>query len=526
MEVRTLSNTYQDSVKLMRIANETRTEFGVDEAVAMMGTQENKDLLRDMGSIDTADIAALQPDDLILAVDDGDGETAQAAVAHMESQIKGQQERDTQESQEERTAKSLYGALDRRPNANLALISVPGEYATREAWNALHEGLHVHVFSDNVSIEDERRLKTYGRENDLLVMGPDCGTAILNQVPLGFANSVDSGQIGVVAAAGSGLQEVTALLDRAGAGVSQAIGTGGRDLKDEVGGLTMLQGLEMLEGDADTEAIVLISKPPDDETMTDLLERIEDCPKPVVVEFVGSDPGPVESAGATPSKSLADAARAAVTALPTTEKEGSVSFAGGLDAFRHPDEASDVLEALGDPEPQRQFVRGLYSGGTLATEAAVLLEEATGELSSNVGLGAPVADPLAPEGNAIIDLGADEFTRSRPHPMIDSTIRDDQLAATLQDPEVAVVLMDVILGYGAHEDPAQPILDVLGEQPGATWPAVVTSVVGTPGDPQDWESQVRKLADAGVYVCESNAEAVELTRQLHAATQSNGGTQE
>lgn len=526
MEIRTLSNTYQDSVKLMRIANETRTEFGVDEAVAMMGTQENKDLLQDMGTINAGDIAALQPDDLILAVDDADSETARAAVSHMESEIKGEQERDTQESREDRTAKSLYGALDRHPNANMALISVPGEYATREAWKALHEGLHVHVFSDNVSIEDERRLKTYGRENDLLVMGPDCGTAIVNQVPLGFANSVGSGQIGVVAAAGSGLQEVTALLDRAGAGVSQAIGTGGRDLKDEVGGLTMLQGLEMLEGDSDTEVIVLISKPPDSETMTELLARIEDCPKPVVVEFVGSDPGAAESAGARPATSLADAAREAVTALPASESAGSVSFAGGLDSFTDPDDAGSVLEDLGEPDSERQFVRGLYSGGTLATEAAVLLDETTPDLATNVGLGTPVEDALAPAGNAIIDLGADEFTRSRPHPMIDSTIRDDQLEETLQDSDVSVILMDVILGYGAHEDPAQPILDVLETRSGDAWPAVVTSVVGTTGDPQDWESQVRKLAKAGVYVTESNADAVELTKQLLAQTQNSGGMQQ
>lgn len=525
MEVRTLSNTYQDSVKLMRIANETRTEFGVDEAVAMMGTQENKDLLQEMGSIETAEIAALQPDDLIIAVDDPDAETARAAVSHMESQIKGEQERETQESQEERTAKSLYGALDRHPNANLALISVPGEYATREAWKALHEGLHVHIFSDNVGIEAERRLKTYGRENDLLVMGPDCGTAILNQVPLGFANSVESGDIGVVAAAGSGLQEVTALLDRAGAGVSQAIGTGGRDLKDAVGGRTMFQGLEMLESDPDTDVIVLISKPPDTETMDDLLDRIQDCPKPVVVEFVGSDPEPVRAAGATPSSSLADAAREAVKARPGGHDEGTVSFSGGLEVFTEPQDADGVLESLGTPGPERQFVRGLYSGGTLATEAAVLLDDATSTLSSNLGLGTPVEDALAPEGNAIIDLGADEFTRSRPHPMIDSTIRDDQLADTLADPEVLVVLMDVILGYGAHDDPAQPILDVLGERAGENWPAVVTSVVGTQGDPQDWESQVRKLADAGVYVCESNAEAVQLAKQLHTEVHSNGGSQ-
>lgn len=521
MEVVTLSDTYQDSVKLMRIANEARQSFGVEEAVAMMGTQENKELLTDLGTIDAADLADLQPDDLILAVIDDDRDTAREAVTWMETEVSGAQERGETEDARDRPPKSLYGALDRHPNANLALISIPGEYATREAWKALQEGLHVHIFSDNVGLEAERKLKTYGRANDQLVMGPDCGTAIINEVPLGFANEVDDGSIGVVSAAGSGLQEVTSLIDRAGAGISQAIGTGGRDLTDAIGGIAMQQGLDLLVADDETEVVVLVSKPPDPATMDDLLEEIDDCPIPVVVAFVGSDPEPVDAVGATPATSLADAARKAVEALPGAGAD--VSFADGVTSFTPRDAGAAIVDDRTDPGPDRGTVRGLYSGGTLCSEAATMLAGSVDGLASNVGVGDAVADPHNPSGNAVVDLGADEFTHGRPHPMIDSSIRDDQLRAALTDETVAVVLIDVILGYAAHEDPATPVVDVVTDVETGDWPVVVASVVGTRGDPQQWSMQVETLADAGVVVGESNADAAALTADVLGALDVQGG---
>lgn len=514
MEVVTLSDTYQDSVKLMRIANETRETFGVEEAVAMMGTQENKALLEDLGTIDAAALADLNPDDLVLAVVDDDRSNAQEAIEWMEAEVSGSADRDRGDDTGDRTPRSLYGALDRHPDANIGLISVPSEYAAREAWKALHEGLHVHIFSDNVDLDAERALKTYGRDHDQLVMGPDCGTAIINQAPLGFANSVDNGSIGVVSAAGSGLQEVTALLDRAGAGVSQAIGTGGRDLYDEVGGITMAHGLELLADDDETSVIVLVSKPPDSRTEESLLESVADCPKPVVVEFVGSDPEPIEAVGAIPATSLADAARRAVQETPDWDAGGGVSFVADVEGFSTPADDARIVADRGTPAPQRQHLRGLYSGGTLCSEAATILTDALPELASNVGVGEPLSDPLAPRGHAVIDLGADEFTQGRPHPMIDSGIRDDQLRDALGADDVLVVLLDVVLGYAAHDDPAAPIVDVIEDTGTGDWPVVVGSVVGTRGDPQGLVGQVEALTDAGVEVCESNAAAVQLTRNI------------
>src|SRR5580704_9603583 len=96
------------------------------------------------------------------------------------------------------------------------------------------------IFSDNVPIAEEASLKHEARERGLMVMGPDCGTAIIGGVPLAFANAVPRGDIGIIGASGTGIQEVSTLIARAGRGVRHAIGTGGRDMHAEVGGLTTL----------------------------------------------------------------------------------------------------------------------------------------------------------------------------------------------------------------------------------------------------------------------------------------------
>lgn len=524
VEFRTITDTYQDSVKLMRVSSTTLQTFDVDQAVAMMGTEENMQTLRDMELFDPADLEDVRPDDLVLAVQDDDPETAAQAIDDMEEAVAGEADRaDRQDRQEEQPPRSLYGALNRLPEANLALVSVPGQYAAREAWKALNEGLHVQVFSDNVAIEDERALKEYGREQELLVMGPDCGTAIVNGQPLGFANEVDDGPIGVVAAAGSGLQEVTSLIDRAGSGVSQAIGTGGRDLKDEVGGITMQQGLSMLESDDETDVILLISKPPDPETAEELLAEVDECQKPVVVDFIGSDPEPIESAGGIPTASLADAARTSIEELPGDGSDAAADFADGIDRFTDPEDPEAVLEGRSGPDAERRFLRGLYSGGTLASEAATLLEESVDGVLSNDDIEFALGEPIAPDDHSIVDLGADEFTRGRPHPMIDSTIRDEQLRYALESDDALVVLLDVVLGYGAADDPAGAIVDLLSEADHGDWPVVIASVCGTRGDPQPWADQVETLADAGVHVAESNADAVGLAETVLASAAVEGG---
>lgn len=513
---RTLPDAYQDSVKLMRAASDVSETYDVEEALAVMATDENKAMVTDAGLLDADEVGALDPNDLLLVVDADDEATASAALEALASGIHGSQSTGRDDGERAPPPQSLYSAIGQLPNANLALVSVPGEYAAREAWKALHEGLHVHVFSDNVDLEDERALKTFGREHDRLVMGPDCGTAIINGVPLGFANAVDRGTIGVVAASGTGLQEVTALVDRAGGGVSQAIGTGGRDLSGAVGGLTMQQGLDRLAADPETEVVVLVSKPPEPETLDPLLEAVEVCDKPVVVDFIGADEGGIAAAGATPADSLADAARLALEA--SGQRGGSIRFEDGVSGFADPTDAGSIAAEVGDPAPSRTALRGLYTGGTFAVEAVTVLERYLTDIGTNLGAGSALRDPLAPAGHAVVDLGADAFTRGRPHPMIDPSLRTEQLESALDSDDVLVVLVDVVLGYGAHADPAGPVVEAVTDAATDGWPAVVASVCGTRDDPQDWPGQVTRLVDAGVHVTETNAAAARLAGELWAAS--------
>jgi len=521
---RSLADAYQDSVKLMREASDITDSFDVMEAFAIMATDENKSMVVETGILEAADLEGLDPNDLLLVVEADDEDVATSAIEGLVDGIRGSASTGVEgESGGAPPPQSLSNAIHRLPGANLALVSVPGEYAAREAWKALHRGLNVQVFSDNVDLAEERALKDAARDTDRLVMGPDCGTAIINGVPLGFANAVDRGAVGVVAASGTGLQEVTALVDRAGAGVSQAIGTGGRDLSASIGGLSMQQGIERLTIDPRTDVIVLISKPPAEETLDPLLKTIGSVDKPVVVDFIGADRRVLESTGATPAGTLAEAARLAVESIQSGSDP--VEFDDGVEGFTDPEDVQAIAEVVGDPSPERLTIRGLFAGGTFAQEALSVLREYVDPIGSNLPAGADLEDPLAPIGHSVVDLGADTFTRGRPHPMIDPALRTEQLEQALADDTVRLVLLDVVLGYGAHDDPAGSIAEAVGAVRNDAWPQVVASVCGTRGDPQQWPGQVEQLIDAGVHVTESNAAAARLAGELWTATGKPGGTE-
>ena len=321
---------------------------------------------------------------------------------------------------------------------------------------ALRLGLHVMIFSDNVSLADEIVLKTYARDNDLMMMGPDCGTAIINGVPLGVANATRPGPVGVVAASGTGLQQVVCLLDRREIGISQAIGTGGRDLEAKVGGITMIQGLRALSADEATRVIVLVSKPPDPDVARKLIDEARSCGKPVVVNFLGL--AGEEAGNLSFTDTLAAAADKAAALLGGT---GADAGGRGTDA---PFDAAiaEPLSRLGEGQVN---LRGLYSGGTFCYEAQLLLQDGIGPVWSHTPLDANFAlpDPHESRGHTVIDLGDDLFTQGRPHPMIDQRTRNRRLLEEAADPTTAVILFDVVLGYGAHADPAHEIADVVGE---------------------------------------------------------------
>jgi FdrA protein len=480
---------YRDSVALMRISRAIDSLPGVEAAALMIGSATNRKLMQDAGLLDDEGRGA-GPNDLVLAVRANSMADATAALAEGERLLEAPAAGATGGS--EWHPKSIDTALAQLPGANLALVSLPGEFAAAEARRALQRGLHVMMFSDNVSLDDEVALKREARERGLLMMGPDCGTAIIGGAPLAFANVVPRGDIGIVAASGTGLQEISTLIARNGMGISNAIGVGGRDLKEAVGGITTLMALDALERDAATRQIVLISKPPAASVAKTVLERIAQMSKRVSIGFIGADDMPVPG-NATLSSDLRSTAENALAGK-------RIAWAGA------PPRPADLAERVARG---RTRVRGLFSGGTLCAEAQVVFRRAGIATTSNVpipGIGKPSSGARE---NTLLDLGDDEYTVGRPHPMIDPALRNEMLAAALSDETIGVVLLDVVLGYGAHDDPAGELIAALppASERGAL---LVTSVCGTEEDPQGYSRQAGALREAGVVVAPSNAHAAEL----------------
>ncbi len=495
--LKVVHNTYRDSVTLMQVSAKIAALAGVQQASVVMATEGNLALLREAGLLD-GEVAA-SPSDLLVVLRAENDAAAQAAMAETERILGGGDAGAARSGPREIAPRSLQMGLAAQPESNLALISTPGEYAAAEALKALRLGLHVMLFSDNVALEDEVALKREAGERGLLLMGPDCGTAIVGGVPLGFANAVRRGPIGVIGASGTGLQQVTSLIDQAGLGVSHAFGTGGRDLKAEVGGATMLQALDELAADEATRVIVLVSKPPARAVADKVLARARKSGKPVIACFLGADPKQVEGEGVRAAPTLEDAAAMAVAAA-----QGKAQAAA---AQRLPEYDASRLA------PAQKFVRGLYSGGTFCYEATLLLAQSLEGVRSNTPVGSALEldDVWKSSGHTLVDLGDDEFTRGRPHPMIDHRLRNERMAREAADPGVAVILLDVVLGYGAHPDPAAEMLPAIrAARAAATGRELmfVGFVCGTGRDPQGLARQVAALRQAGMVLAASNAQAV------------------
>lgn len=466
---------YADSVALMRISRSLSSFAGVEQASLMIGTPANRELLAGSGLLDGEGEQA-QADDLVIALRVTDPIAAEAALAEADKLLAGGQAKATQSGIP--TVRGLASALNALPQANLALISVPGEFAAAEARRALGCGLHVMMFSDNVSIAEEIELKRLAASKGLLLMGPDCGTALIGGAPIAFANVVPRGDVGLISASGTGLQEVSCLLARAGRGISHGIGVGGRDLSEEVGGLMTLAAFEALEADPATRHIVIISKPPAKAVADRIHARVAKSAKPVTLCLLGV---------------------------------GGMTLSGAAEAVLGHRLQQGAQNAV---KPRRGWIRGLYSGGTLCNEAQLVLLGAGLEVHSNVPVpGAGETSTLDLEAHTLIDLGDDDYTRGRPHPMIDPEVRNQLLSTTLADETVAVVLLDVVIGYGAHADPAGLVAGVLQATPGHR-SVVVASVTGTDGDPQNYSAQAAKLAAAGVLVAHSNAQAAALAARV------------
>lgn len=504
-------DAYYDSVTLMIITREIESYEDVESAVVVMGTEHNKGLISNIGLMGS-EIESAIPSDLIIAVRMKNENTFEHIVSKVEELLKGRKS----DAAEDYSPPTLNSAILHMPDSNMVIISVPGQYAAHEAKKALLNDKHVLLFSDNVSIEQEKELKELAVKRGLLMMGPDCGTAAINNVPLAFANVVRKGCIGIVGASGTGTQEVMVQIDKFGGGVSQVIGTGGRDLKAEIGGLMMIQGINALGADKDTEIIVLISKPPDPEIAEKVLKCLKKWGKNAVVDFIGGDEEIVKSYGFVPAATLEDAAFKAVL------------LAKGEAAYEAPEFTLDlglideiVSKEVSGISKIQKYLRGLYSGGTLCDETLMLFTKEFGDIYSNIPLKPELKLADKGEGykHCAIDLGDDEFTVGRPHPMIDSYMRQQMILKQSEDPKVAVLLLDVVLGYGSNQDPAGTLIDYISKakvkfQERGQSLCVIASICGTNNDPQNYMEQEKKLKTAGVIVMPSNAQAARLAMKI------------
>lgn len=497
--MRVFPGTYRDSLLLLSATRAMADGEGVDWATAAMATEV---IVQDLTSrgFPPEGLAGADANALVLAVCAAGDRFADEALERARGVLFARADRPGAEPghPEPRTVGEAAASM---PQANVAVVSVPGPYAAIAAHSALTAGLHVLLFSDNVPVAEEVALKERASRLGRLVMGPGAGTAVLGGIGLGFANAVDTGPVGVVAAAGTGAQEVMTLLDRWGIGVSQVIGVGGRDLSAGVGGLMAREAVRALDADPGTEVILLVSKPPDPAVARAVISA--SGATPVVAACLGmSAPGGL-LAGAPLAATLERGALLVAGILGGPEP----ALAAGLDEV-----IEETLDRIG---ATRTAVRGFFTGGTLCYEAQVVLSGALGPVYSNIPLHPELGLPAPAGAHVCLDLGEEEYTRGRPHPMIDPAARKEIMRADAFGDDIAVVLLDVVIGYASHPDPAGEIAGTCAEIV-AGGSAVVAYVLGARADPQDLDRQRRTLANAGAIVTESAAQAARVAAAIAA----------
>lgn len=489
-------NTYLDSISLMTISTEANNIEHVKQAMIGMGTDMNKEVIDNVG-MTVDEVKEATTGDLMIVIETEKEEQLEKAMEEIEKLFNREEEETDTKEKSYHSISSASQAND----SNLAVISVNGMYAAREAREALENDLHVMLFSDNVSIEDEVELKKTAHEKGLLMMGPDCGTAIINNVGLCFANKVRKGNIGIVGASGTGSQEMSVRIHEFGYGVSQLIGTGGRDLSEEVGGIMMLDSIRALEDDPSTEVIVLISKPPAKAVEKKILAEVDQCKKPVVIWFLGGDEDTINASKGHYAKGSKEAAIKAVVLAGADED--------ALD--KHALNLPLIEEIQGKLKPEQKYIRGLFTGGTLTDEAMLATMEYYEDVYSNIATTEEyqLEDPNESYHHTFIDFGSDEFTAGKPHPMIDPTIRIDRFMKEAADPEVGTILLDFVLGYGSHEDPVGAMVPAIKEAKEKAAAEgrhleIIGYVLGTEDDEQNLAEQNSKLDSLGVTLSSSS----------------------
>jgi len=498
IKVEIRGGAYYDSVILMQLQRSLAQQPGVIDAGVVMGTNANKEVLAQSGML-VSEVESAGADDLVIVVTGEDEASAQTALSMVDELVAS---RRSSAGDQDYRPRSIETAAKMLPDANWVLVSVPGRYAAGVARQAMSFDKHVFLYSDNVSLEDEISLKQQAAQKGLLVMGPDCGTAIVNGIGLGFANKVRKGPIGVVAASGTGLQQVTVRIHQMGSGITHALGTGGRDLSEAVNAITARQGLDLMARDPETKVIVVVSKPPSPKVADELIKTARSIPKPVVVNFIGYASASRRVDNIFFATTFDETAELAIRLVNSTEDFGAkpniTKFAAS-----------------------QRYLRGLFSGGTLQYEALLILQNYLPVVYSNAPLDKEnkLEDSLVSKEHTIIDLGEDEFTVGRLHPMMDNDLRIRRLEKEAADPEVAAILLDVVLGYGSHPDPAGELAPAISAAIKTAASAgrhleVIAVVSGTDEDPQGMENQIKTLKDAGAKVETSNDAAARYVGKL------------
>lgn len=494
VKAKIIKNVYIDSVTLMSLTTKANEVECVEQAVLGMGTDMNKQVLVNVG-MQTPETERALKSDLMIVVKSETEEKLNQSFNLIDELIEKRNESKKKDNLVKKVYKTQKQAF-KDVKSNLVVISVAGEYAVREANIALDNNNHVFLFSDNISIEDEIKLKKKAISKNLLLMGPDCGTAIIDGVGLCFANKVRKGNIAIVGASGTGSQEISVRIHDFGGGISQLIGTGGRDLSKEVGGLMMIKSLEILEKDEETDIIVIVSKPPQEETAKKVLEYANKLTKKVIVCFIGGNSELINNyENLIYAKTTKEAALKAV--VLSGVDENSIN--------KHPLNVPLINEIRAKLNSDQKYIAGLFCGGTICDEVFYLIKEKDENIYSNIAKDPKhkLTDIFNTKGHRVIDFGSDEFTQGRPHPMIDPSIRIEYFEKLASDKSIGVIALDFILGYGAHDDPVSMMLPSIKKaQEKAKLEGrhleILGFVLGTDEDKQNFSKQCKLLDENGI----------------------------
>ena len=509
------TNYYRDSLQLLKISDNIKHNSGILEASVIMGTKTNKDILVKLG-FPANRVSQAKESDAIIAIQAQDKKSLDSALTRLHEALEGRQDKTTDNNVMKNKTGDLESALRAMPDANLALLSIPGEYVREFAFKLIDSGIHQQIFSDHVSLEDELSIKKYGVENNVLVLGPEAGTSIINGKGIGFSNLLRTGPVGIVAAAGTGLQEVSTLLDHCGIGVRHGLGVGGNDPKETIGGLMMLYSIKVLENCSDIQVIDIVSKPPSPSIQEKVIDYIrQKGKKKYVITFIGDSKLLQRKSHADKGDTKIIETNSLTSSVFAVAKQlGNRHFKNALDTiYISPKVLLKTLQKEWEKlQKYQKYIRALYTGGTFTYETQVVLNQAgLKEVYSNTPIknSRMLPNSSTSLGNSIIDLGDEEFTKGRAHPMIDPTIRKLRLVDEGSDAAVAVILLDFVLGYGSNKDPVGAILNEINKakrtaEKDGRYLSIIAHVCGTRQDPQDYEGSIYRLKNAGCIVLPTN----------------------